>query len=146
MNEHPPVILYVENDPNDVILLRVAFEKLQVAVELMTVADGEKAQAYLESRDAYADRSLYPLPDLVLMDLKMPRKSGLEVTRWIRAQPALEALPIIILTSSEQPEDQTGVMAAGANGFFIKPVGLEELEHLVHEIATHWLHAVPHGG
>lgn len=146
MNDaHRPVILYVENDANDVILLRITFEKIDFPAQIIPVPDGEKAQAYLDGLGAFEDRHQYPRPDLVLMDLKMPRVSGFEVTRWIRAHPALDALPIVILTSSEHPEDRAAALAAGANGFCIKPVGLDELEGLVREISQQWLHLVPHG-
>jgi DNA-binding response OmpR family regulator len=143
MKEYRPVILYVENDPNDVTLVKVALEKLKMPVSLFVARDGEQGEAYLEGRGIYADRDCYPWPDLVLMDLKMPRKSGFEVTKWIRAEEAWAQLPIIVLTSSEQPEDRTAVMDAGATAFYIKPVGLEELEATLRDICAHHLGLEP---
>ncbi len=143
MKEYRPVILYVENDPNDVTLVKVALEKLKIPVSLYVARDGEQAEAYLEGRGIYTDRACYPWPDLVLMDLKMPRKSGFEVTKWIRAEEAWSRLPIVVLTSSEQPEDRTAVLQAGANAFYIKPVGLEELESALREICAQHLGLEP---
>ncbi len=143
MKEHWPAILYVENDPNDVMLVRVAVEKLRLPLLLIVARNGEQAQAYLEGKGDYTNRNDFPWPDLVLMDLKMPRRSGFEVTRWIRKEPAWAQLPIVVLTSSEQPEDRAAAMAAGANGFYIKPVGLEDLEAALHEICTRFLGIEP---
>ena len=140
MIEQAATILYVENDPNDIILLKVAFQRLGFPIHLVSVPDGEKAQEYLQGRWSYSEGEPPAPPDLVLLDLKMPRQSGFEITHWIRAQLELQGLPVVILTSSEQPEDRTIAFESGANAFFIKPIGLEELEMVAREICTEYLH------
>ncbi len=139
MLENTRVILYAENDLNDVILTGIALERAQLPVRMVSVRDGLEAQAYLQGLGAYADRESFPWPDLVLLDLKMPRQSGFELAAWIRAHWDWEYLPVVVLTSSEQPEDRKTVLKVGVNGYFIKPIGLEELERLLHEIAGRWL-------
>jgi CheY-like chemotaxis protein len=139
MKGHCPEILYVENDANDVMLVRLALEKLRLPIALAIARNGEQAQAYLEGKGIYADRNVYPWPDLVLMDLKMPRKSGFEVTKWIRSEKAWAQLPVVVMTSSDQPEDRMGAMQAGADAFYIKPVALEELEAALREICARFL-------
>src|SRR5213593_3626425 len=99
------VILLAEDDPNDVLLIERAFQRTHVANSLQVVRDGEEALAYLSRQGPFADRERHPLPVLLLMDLKMPRKSGLEVLEWVRQQPGLKRLPIIVLTSSNQSPD-----------------------------------------
>src|SRR6185436_19106846 len=98
---NPPVILHVEDDPNDVLLFQRAFRKANLAVNIQSVTDGDKAVAYLSGADGYADREKFPLPALILLDLKMPRKSGLEVLAWIRGQASLRRLVVVIFTSSK---------------------------------------------
>ena len=99
-------ILLVEDDPNDVILFQRALERASLSAHsLNVVRDGEEAISYLSGRANYADRHLYPLPALLLLDLKMPRKSGLEVLTWLRKEPQLRYLIVVLLTSSNSAED-----------------------------------------
>src|ERR1044071_8088044 len=95
------VLLHVEDDPNDVLLLQRAFRKANAQLTIQAVTDGDKAVAYLNGTNDYADREKYPLPAIVLLDLKMPRKSGLEVLQWIRGEQKLRRLVVIIFTSSK---------------------------------------------
>lgn len=101
------VILIVEDDANDVLLLHRAFQKANIVVPLQTVSHGDDAVAYLAGEGVYADRERYPPPVLVLLDLKLPRRSGLEVLEWIRGQGGLRRLPVVVLTRS----DPTGYSA-----------------------------------
>src|ERR1041385_4494108 len=98
MSAREGVILLVEDDANDVLLIQRAFQRTHVANPVEVVRDGEEALAYLSGQGSFADRDRHPLPVLMLMDLKMPRKTGLEVLEWVRQQPGLKRLPITMLT------------------------------------------------
>src|ERR1051326_6501859 len=98
------VLLHVEDDPNDLLLLQRAFRNANAQVTIQPVNDGDKAVAYLSGTDEFTDREKYPLPGIVLLDLKMPRKSGLEVLQWFRSQQKLRRLIVIVFTSSKHDE------------------------------------------
>src|SRR5215468_1259772 len=99
------VILLAEDREDDIFLIRKAMRAAKIINPLQIVRDGEEAIAYLKGEGKYANRAEYPLPELVLLDLKMPRVDGFEVIRWIREQAGLMALRIVVLTSSEQLPD-----------------------------------------
>ena len=124
-------VLYAEDEENDVFLMQRAFKKAGVTNPLRTVSDGARAIRYLEGADEFADRARFPLPCLLLLDLNLPRKSGLEVLKWARAQPAFRPLPIIILTSSNQDRDIGNAYTLGANGYLVKPASPDKLLELV---------------
>lgn len=136
---HHEPILVVEDEPDAITLLRHAFEKTGIANPIATVHDGEQAIAYLKGEGRYADRLAHPLPLLVLLDLKLPRCSGLEVLEWIRAQPALRGLPVIVLTSSKERTDVRRAYAAGANSYLVKPSSLHRLIELAAAFREYWL-------
>ena len=124
MNTAQNTVLVVEDDSNDVLLLQRAFRKGGLTHLLQVVHDGEEAILYLSGEAPYTDRSKYPLPALMLLDLKMPRKSGLEVLDWLRKQTnELKNLPVIVLTSSRLTEDVDRAYALGANSYMAKPSG-----------------------
>lgn len=131
-------ILYAEDREDDVFFLRRACRRAGFDGELAihSVSDGQMAVDFLAGAGAYADRAKFPRPDLVLLDLKMPRRSGLEVLEWIRAQPDMSGLPVFLLTSSNQQADIERACALGANGYFIKPGGIGELATLVEQLAN----------
>lgn len=131
-------ILLAEDDDGDVLLLRRAFEKAGVTNPLHVVSDGEQAVAYLTGQGGYADRERHPLPSLVLLDIKLPRRSGLDVLAWMREQPGLRRIPVVVLTSSEQPADISCAYDAGANAYHIKPVGFEGLLAFVEALEGYW--------
>ena len=139
MNAREGVILLAEDDPNDVLLIQRAFQRTHVANPLQVVRDGEEALAYLSGQGAFADRERHPLPVLMLMDLKMPRKSGLEVLEWVRQQPGLKRLPITVLTSSNQSPDINRAYELGANSYLVKPAGFDSLLELVKNLDMYWL-------
>src|SRR5581483_1794343 len=101
---------------------RRAFAKANVPNPLIIVGDGDAAIAYLAGVDGYADRTRFPLPALVLLDLKLPRRSGLEVLEWIRKQPGVRRIPVVVLTSSRQRPDVDCAYDLGANSYLVKPV------------------------
>src|SRR5947199_5883121 len=105
MSVRDGVILLAEDDPNDVLSVQRAFQRNYVANPVQVVRDGEEALAYLSGQAPFADRERHPLPVLMLMDLKMPRKSGLEVLEWVRRQTGLKRFTIIVMTSSNQSHD-----------------------------------------
>lgn len=136
---HYDPILVVEDEPDAITLLQHAFEKAGIVNPLATVHDGEQAIAYLRGEGRYVDRLTHPLPLLVLLDLKLPRCSGLEVIEWIRAQPALRGLPVIVLTSSKERSDVRRAYAAGANSYLVKPSSLHRLIELTKAFREYWL-------
>jgi CheY-like chemotaxis protein len=136
---HP--ILLVEDNPNDVVLIRRAFAKANVANPLNVVSDGEKAISYLSGGGDYADRARFPLPLFILLDLKLPRKSGHEVVHWLRAQPVLRRIPVVVLTSSSMKSDVERCYDLGVNSYLVKPVNFDELRALMDLIRQYWVGA-----
>ena len=133
-------ILLAEDDPNDVILFQRAMERASLSADsLKVVRDGEKAISYLSGQGLYADRDLYPLPTLLLLDLKMPRKSGPEVLSWIRKQPQLRYLIVVFLTSSNSSDDVRLAYEAGANSYLVKPVEFTEMVEMIRHVTFYWL-------
>ena len=132
-------ILLVEDDPNDVLLIQRASRKARLAYPIQIVEDGEEAVAYLAGRGEYADRERFPLPALVLLDLKLPRKSGHEVLSWLREQPGLKRLPVVVLTSSQEPSDVNRAYDLGANSYLVKPVAFDALLEMVRMVGLYWL-------
>ncbi len=132
-------IVYVEDDENDVFLLHVAFEQAGITQPLRTVRTGQEAVSYFSGTEPYTDRAKYPLPDLILLDLKLPGMSGLEVLEWVRRQPALKTLVVVVLSSSSRLEDVAKAYELGANSYVLKPVDVPERLHLVKELQAWWL-------
>lgn len=139
MNDGRPQILVVEDDENDVFFLRRALQSTGVQADLHVAADGRQALDYLHGRGAFADRTQHPLPNLVLLDLKVPYVSGLDVLRQIRATPELRKLIVIVLTSSALDSDVVQAYEIGANSFLVKPSRLEEQKLVAQRIADYWL-------
>ena len=126
-------ILHVEDNPDDVMLMNLAFSRAGVSARLDVVNDGDEAIAALRSLNGGA-------PVCVLLDVKLPRVSGLEVLAWIRNRPQLKRLPVILLTSSSQSADINRAYDLGANSFLVKPPDLESLTQLVKTVAHYWVH------
>jgi len=118
-------ILLVEDREDDVFLVRRAFEKAYLLNPLQVVRNGEEAVAYLKGEGTYANRAGYPLPSLILLDLKLPGMDGFDVLRWIRQEPNFGSLPVIVLTSSEQIRDVNRAYQLGANSFLVKPTDFQ---------------------
>ena len=131
-------ILLAEDDPNDVLLLERAFQKAGLRNSLKVVRDGEEAIEYLSGRGPYADREQYPLPFLLLLDLKMPGTDGFEVLQWLRAEAELKRLLVVVLTSSNLQSDVDRAYELGANSYLVKPVGFDEMVHLVQRFEIYW--------
>ncbi|HWF18801.1 MAG TPA: response regulator [Verrucomicrobiae bacterium] len=133
------LVLVAEDDENDIFFLERAFKQAQVVNPIFRVRDGEDAIAYLRGDDAYADREKHPLPQLMLLDLKMPRKNGFEVISWVRDQPGLKRLPIVVLTSSKEDPDINRSYELGANTYLVKPVKFEGLVDMMRALNLYWL-------
>lgn len=134
-----PVVLHVEDEPSDRLIVALAFQKAAPAVSLHAVVNGEEAISYLSGLGPYGNRELHPIPSVVLLDLKLPRKSGLEVLEWIRSHPILHSLPVIMLTSSMEPTDLDRAYSLGANSYLVKSVDLKEMRDLVKGIGEYAL-------
>lgn len=127
-------ILHVEDNPDDVMLMNLAFNRAGIAARLHVVNDGDEAITALEKSTLNGGA-----PVCVLLDVKLPRVSGLEVLAWIREQPRLRRLPVILLTSSSQTADINRAYDLGANSFLVKPPDLDSLTQLVKTVAHYWV-------
>lgn len=133
MNDRPrPIeVLLVEDDPGDILLTKEAFEDNKVRNNLHVVSDGEEAIAFLRRQGPYAQA---PRPDLVLLDLNLPRKDGREVLQEVKADPELRSIPIVVLTTSEADEDIVRSYRLHANAYVTKPVDFEQFIQVVRQI------------
>lgn len=132
-------MLLVEDNPKDVFLVQRALRKAQVVTPLQVVNDGDAAVKYLAGETPYGDRITYPLPVVVLLDLKLPRRSGAEVLMWIRQQTHLKRLPVVVLTSSREHVDINRVYDLGANAYIVKPPNFDQLVDILRTLNLHWI-------
>ena len=138
MNEMSTVLL-VEDNEDDVELILYAFEKASIGNPLVTVSDGDAAVAYVTASGIYADRDRYPLPALILLDLKLPRRSGFEVLDAIRQHAPSQHTPVVVLTSSDQTTDIERAYQRGANAYLVKPVSRDALLAMVQTLEAFWI-------
>jgi len=136
-------ILLVDDSPDDVLLIRLALARARIVHKLMVVSDGEKALLYLRGEIPFADRTVFPFPTLILLDLAMPCMGGFEVLEWIRRQPQLSQMPVIVLTGSALVADSKRAYELGASSFVTKPADLTELTLALKEVAQTWLGRCP---
>jgi CheY-like chemotaxis protein len=134
-----PLILLVEDREDDILVLRKAFERAAAQTALQVARDGEEAIWYLSGTGKYSNRAEYPLPSLVLLDLRMPRVDGFEVLRWIRNQSGLAALIVIVLSSSEQTKDINHAYKLGANSYMVKSLEFKDATASAAMIKNYWL-------
>jgi CheY-like chemotaxis protein len=130
-----PLLLMVEDDPNDAFLIQRAMRRAGLP-EAAHVTNGEEAVDYLSARGKFANRIL---PRVLLLDLKLPRLSGLEVLRWLRSEPSLKHLPVVMLTSSAQQSDIASAYSLHANSYLVKPVDADALKEMIRSLGTYWL-------
>jgi CheY-like chemotaxis protein len=133
------LFLLVEDAESDAILIRRAFIKGNIVNPLQVVGSGDQAIAYLKGEGAFSNRAEYPLPELVLLDLKLPGIDGFQVLRWIRQQPELKALRVVVLTSSDRIQDVNLAYQLGANSFLVKPVDFERFVEISQALKGYWL-------
>ena len=141
MSDHA-VILVVEDQENDILLLRRAFASAAMTNPVHIVRDGEEALAYLTGEGKYSNRAEHPLPDLVLLDLKLPRMDGFEVLEWIRKQPGIRGLPVVVLTSSDQIRDINKAYEFGANSFLVKEFDFQNFVEVAKLLQRYWMKTV----
>ncbi len=132
-------ILVVEDDENDVLLLQRAFRRAGIMNPLQIVRHGDDAVAYLEGSGEFADRTAHPFPVFMLLDLKLPRRTGLEVLEWVKERTGLKRIPIVVLTSSKNDDDIDRAYELGANSYVVKPVSFETLIELAKSLELYWL-------
>ena len=132
-------ILLVEDNEDDAELIRYAFDKAAIPNPILTVGDGDAAVNYIEGNGAYADRDSYPLPGLILLDLKLPRRSGFEVLEAVRTNKATTQTPVVVLTSSDQQVDIERAYGLCANAYLVKPVSREALLAMVRALDDFWI-------
>jgi CheY-like chemotaxis protein len=132
-------ILLVEDNPDDIALFKRALHKMALDYPLQVVGDGEAAIAYLSGEGHYANRNNHPLPRLVLLDLKLPRKSGHEVLEWLRADPALRRLPVVVLTTSREISDINRAYDQCVNSYLVKPFSFDGLTDMVRTLYSYWM-------
>jgi CheY-like chemotaxis protein len=132
------LILVVEDDPNDVLLIQRAFRKAELKNELRFVRDGEEAIAYLKGQGDFSRRDRFPLPFMILLDLKMPGTDGFEVLQWIRRTPDVRRCLVVVLTSSNRQGDVDKAYELGANSYLVKPVEFDQMVHLIQRFEAYW--------
>ncbi len=132
-------ILHVEDESTDLLLMQLAFQDAGIALPIQVAGDGQVAINYLSGAGAFADRTKFPWPCLVLLDLKLPRKSGFEVLEWMRAQPLLRRLVVIVLTSAEYEYDIPRAYELGANSDVVKPMDVAQRQQICSLLKAWWL-------
>lgn len=138
MNLAWPTILHVEDNLGDKELLEHACRSCDLKCNLLWVEDGQTALDYLSGTGPYGDRNSFPLPSLLLLDLKMPRKNGFEVLQWVRAEPALKWLPVVVFTASNSSKDTRQAFELGANSLLVKPTAYRDLVQYVKTLHHYW--------
>ena len=132
-------IMLIEDEQTDVILIRRAFEKAGVENPIQSVENGDKALAWLEGIGEYQDRTNFPLPAFILLDLKLPGMGGLQLLKWIRSRKDLRLIPVVVLTNSADAVDVRSAYEAGANSYLLKPADRNEIYRVIDIIQQYWL-------
>ena len=132
-------LLIVDDRDDDRFLLELMLRRLGVSNPIVKLSSGEQAIAYLAGEQKFADRTRFPLPSVLFLDLKMPLVDGFDVLAWLQAQPARQKVPVIVLTSSNQERDIQQARQMGAHEYRVKPQQFEELVQIVREVRDRWL-------
>jgi CheY-like chemotaxis protein len=133
------LVLLVEDDPNDASLIRRAFVQAKILNALQVVTSGEEAIEYLSGAGSYSNRAEYPLPELVLLDLRLRGIDGFEVLRWIRAQPGMRGMRVVVLSGSNSVWDVRKAYQSGANSFLVKPTDFDRFVEVSRALNGYWL-------
>jgi CheY-like chemotaxis protein len=134
-----PIILLADDSDNDVAMFRRAFQRAGFQNPIQVVSDGDEAVAYLKGEGKFSNRAEYPLPALMLLDLKMPRKNGFEVLEWLRQQLSLRSLLVVVLTTSDAVRDINHAYTLGANSFLTKPLHMGEFDQMIRTMHKYWM-------
>lgn len=132
-------VLLADDEPNDLFFFTHAFEQARILNPIKTVSDGQQVINYLSGESEFSDRQRFPLPILLVLDVKMPRKSGLDVLQWLQEQQSLRSIPTVMLSSSAHPDDVEKAYQLGANSFIVKPQGVAARIELAKLINSYWL-------
>jgi CheY-like chemotaxis protein len=138
-NSDNPTFLVVEDRDDDLFMIQRAFQQLGFDTPVQYLKNGEEAIAYLKGAGRYANREQFPLPSVLLLDLKMPRKNGFEVLEWIQQQPSLTDLRTVVLTTSEDVYELHRVYRLGAASFLTKPLNFTEFKDTIHVVYNYWM-------
>jgi CheY-like chemotaxis protein len=132
-------ILLIEDEESDAALLRRGFEKIKVLNPIVHLTNGDDALFYLEGRGQYADRTLYPLPALILLDLKLPGMTGFQLLQWMRTRGDVRRIPVVVLTGDDGPETINSAYDLGANSYLLKSADADEIARMVKAIRQYWI-------
>jgi len=132
-------ILLVEDNPDDVELTLHAFQKHNLTNRIHVVRDGAEALEFLFCTGAYADRDFQAVPQVILLDLKLPKVDGLEVLRRLKADPRTRVIPVVVLTASREERDVVESYQLGANSYIVKPADFEQFTEAVRQVGLYWL-------
>jgi CheY-like chemotaxis protein len=138
--KHELKILLTEDDPTDAELFELAIKRTGLATRLLVARDGQEAIDYLSGNEPFSDRVKFPLPNLLIMDIRMPNMDGFHLLVWLRTHPQCAVIPTIILAGSDRPEDVKKAYQLGANSYITKPSQLDELIDLLRVIYAYWHH------
>jgi CheY-like chemotaxis protein len=138
MDQGAYTILILEDDPNDVILLKRALQKNNILNPVQVLQDGVDGVDYLKGEGPYSDRVRFPFPRFIIMDLKMPRMGGLEVLQWLKDHPEYQVIPTLVLSSSKLPNDILAAYKLGANSYMVKPGNFDDLQLLIKNVYEYW--------
>jgi CheY-like chemotaxis protein len=133
------LVLVAEDNPNDVLLLKYSVARAGIESQITFVRDGEEVLDYLKGEGEFSDRKAHPYPELLLLDLKMPRLDGFDVLAWIRQQPTFKRLLIVVLTSSTQEKDINRAYDLGVNSYLVKPSDFQMLSLMIERLQKYWL-------
>lgn len=135
------LVLIAEDNPEDILLLKKALERAGVKARTQFVRDGEEVLLYLQGLGPYSHRDAYPLPNMIILDIKMPKRSGLEVLQWLSEHREFAVVPTVVLSSSNLESDVRKAYHLGANTYFVKPSSFEELVNTVKALQVYWAKA-----
>jgi len=139
MTGQPLTILLVEDNPDHAELVMRNLEDFRVANRIIHVDDGQAALDYLYGQGQYADRRIYPMPDLMLLDLRLPKVDGLQVLKEVKENADLRSLPVVILTTSDAERDLATAYDSHANSFLTKPINFGDFSSLIRDLGFYWL-------
>jgi CheY-like chemotaxis protein len=132
-------VLLIEDSEDDIFMIKMACQRTGIPHLLRVVTDGDMAVSYLSGKEVYADRTTHPMPDVIFLDIKMPKRDGHEVLQWIRSQPALKNIPVVMLTGSSHPADIDRAYKLGVTSYLQKVPCLAEFGQAVRIILKYWL-------
>ena len=131
--------MYVEDEEDDALLMQMAFRRAGVGSALQVVGDGREAIKYLEGRNGYENRERHPMPRVLLLDLNLPDMSGFDVLEWLKANPELTTLPVVIFSSSSREEDKRRARELGAVEYIEKPISAAAFGSIAQRLSEQWL-------